>query len=73
LSRVLLEKLTGSQLVKKFPTFYGTMKVHYHVYKCQLPIPVLSPNIIQVIKIAEIYGENRNTQWVLVGKPAGPL
>ena len=23
-SRVLLEKLTGSQLVKKFPTFYGT-------------------------------------------------
>ena len=25
-SRVLLEKLTGSQLVKKFPTFYGTRK-----------------------------------------------
>jgi hypothetical protein len=23
-SRVLLEKLTGSQLFKKFPTFYGT-------------------------------------------------
>jgi len=23
-SRVLLEKLTGSQLVKKFPSFYGT-------------------------------------------------
>ena len=23
-SRVLLEKLTGFQLVKKFPTFYGT-------------------------------------------------
>ena len=23
-SRVLLEKLTGSQLVKKFPTFYRT-------------------------------------------------
>jgi hypothetical protein len=23
-SRVLLEKLIGSQLVKKFPTFYGT-------------------------------------------------
>jgi hypothetical protein len=22
-SRILLEKLTGSQLVKKFPTFYG--------------------------------------------------
>jgi hypothetical protein len=23
-SRVFLEKLTGSQLVKKFPAFYGT-------------------------------------------------
>jgi hypothetical protein len=23
-SRVLLEKLTGSKLVKKFPAFYGT-------------------------------------------------
>jgi len=25
-SRVLLEMLTGSQLVKKFPTFYGTRR-----------------------------------------------
>jgi hypothetical protein len=25
-SRVLLEKLAGSQLVKKFPAFYGTRK-----------------------------------------------
>jgi len=25
-SRVLLEKLTGSQLVKEFPAFYGTRK-----------------------------------------------
>jgi hypothetical protein len=25
-SRVLLEKVTGSQLVKKFPTFYGTRR-----------------------------------------------
>jgi len=24
--RVLLEELTGSQLVKKFPTFYGTRR-----------------------------------------------
>ena len=27
LSRVLLEKLSGSQPVKKFPVFYGTPKV----------------------------------------------
>ena len=25
-SRVLLEKLTGFQLVKKFPAFYGTLR-----------------------------------------------
>jgi hypothetical protein len=25
-SRILLEKLTGLQLVKKFPTFYGTRR-----------------------------------------------
>jgi hypothetical protein len=25
-SRVLLEKLTGSKLVKKFPAFYGTQR-----------------------------------------------
>jgi hypothetical protein len=25
-SRVRLEKLTGSQIVKKFPTFYGTRR-----------------------------------------------
>jgi hypothetical protein len=25
-STVLIEKLTGSQLVKKFPTFYGTRR-----------------------------------------------
>jgi hypothetical protein len=26
-SRVLLEKLTGSQLIEKFPPFYGTRKL----------------------------------------------
>jgi hypothetical protein len=25
-SRLILEKLTGSQLLKKFPTFYGTRR-----------------------------------------------
>jgi len=31
-SRVL-EKLTGFQLVKEFPAFYGTPKVHYRIHK----------------------------------------
>ena len=38
-SRVLLEKLTSCQLIKKFPTFYGTQKSLPHL---KIPIPVLS-------------------------------
>jgi hypothetical protein len=33
-SRVLVEKLTPSQLLKKFPTFYGNRKVYYRIQKC---------------------------------------
>ena len=41
-SRVLLEKLTSSQLVNKFPAFFWNPKVHYHIYECLPPLPVLS-------------------------------
>jgi len=37
--RVLLGKLTGFQLVKKLPAFYGT---RYRIHKCPLPVPILS-------------------------------
>ena len=41
-SKVLLEKLTVSKLVQKFPAFYGTSKVHYRIYKCPPPVPTSS-------------------------------
>ena len=41
-SRVLLEKQTRSQLVKKFPTFYGTRNVDYRIHKCPTPVTILN-------------------------------
>ena len=41
--RVILEKLTGSQLVKKFPAFYGTRKFNVAFTSARhLPAPQLT-------------------------------
>ena len=40
--RVLLERLTDSQPVKKFPAFYGTWWFIYRIYQCPPPVPILS-------------------------------
>ena len=37
-SRVLLDKLTVFQLVKKFPTLYGTRRFIPSIHKCPPPV-----------------------------------
>ena len=53
--RVLLEKLTGLQLVKKFPAFYGTRRfitaltsVRHLSLSCASPIQSTYPHLLEI-------------------------
>ena len=72
--RVLLEKLTGLQLVKKFPAFLWNPKVRYRTQKRPPPVPVLGqPNPVHIptLHLLEIHpniihpSTPRSPQWSL--------
>ena len=72
--RVLLEKLTGLQLVNKFPAYLWNPKVHYRTHKRPPTLPILSqPNPVHIptSHLLEIYpniihpSTPRSPQWSL--------
>ena len=72
--RVLLEKLTGLQLVKKFPAFLWKPKVHYRTHKRPPAVPILDqPNPVHIptSHLLEIHpniiqpSTHRSPQWSL--------
>ena len=81
--RVLLEKVTGLQLVKKFPAFFWNPKVHYRTHKRPPPVPILgqpNPFHIPTSHLLEIHpniihpSTPKSPQWSLSLRfPTPPL
>jgi hypothetical protein len=76
--RILFEKLTVTQLVRKYPAFLWNPKVHYRVHKSPPPDPVLSqtnpvrpidPCLLKVHLNVILPPTPRSFQWSLTFGP----